>query len=115
MQTSADTSEVVGFTPGPWSAVQFGDEHIVLGRPTWQCKWHGQEGRWEVAVCDSMMADEYPSEAKANARLIAAAPELYAALALGLEYWAHRQQRYKNRHPAWVVAARAALAKARGQ
>lgn len=31
------------------------------------------------------------------------------ALTLALEYWSHRQQRYKNRHPAWVVAARAAL------
>ena len=34
---------------------------------------------------------------------------LEAALKLGLEYWAHRQQRYRNRHPAWVIAARAAL------
>lgn len=34
---------------------------------------------------------------------------LREALTLALEYWAHRQQRYKNRHPAWVQAARAAL------
>ena len=33
------------------------------------------------------------------------------ALRLALEYWAHRQQRYKNRAPAWVIAAREALAK----
>ena len=39
--------------------------------------------------------------------------ELVEALDLALEYWAHRQQRYSNRHPAWVVAARAAIAKAR--
>ncbi len=36
---------------------------------------------------------------------------LREALKLALEYWAHRQQRYKNRHPVWVEAARAALAK----
>lgn len=35
--------------------------------------------------------------------------ELRAALNLALEYWAHRQQRYKNRHPVWVEAAKAAL------
>ena len=36
---------------------------------------------------------------------------LKTALMLALEYWAHRQQRYKNRHPVWVQQARAALAK----
>lgn len=46
--------------------------------------------------------------------LFAAAPELLAALALALEYWADRQQRYRNRAPRWVVDARAAIAKARG-
>lgn len=36
--------------------------------------------------------------------------QLEEALKLALEYWAHRQQRYKNRHPQWVQKARAALA-----
>ena len=36
--------------------------------------------------------------------------EAEGALRLALEYWAHRQQRYKNRHPVWVDAANAALA-----
>lgn len=34
---------------------------------------------------------------------------LREALKLALEYWAHRQQRYKNRSPVWVKGARAAL------
>jgi hypothetical protein len=34
---------------------------------------------------------------------------MQAALKLALEYWAHRQQRYKNRHPVWVQKANAAL------
>ena len=34
---------------------------------------------------------------------------LREALNLALEYWADRQQRYKNRAPAWVEKARAAL------
>jgi len=40
---------------------------------------------------------------------IARAEAAEAALRLALEYWGHRQQRYKNRHPVWVQAAHAAL------
>lgn len=36
--------------------------------------------------------------------------KLLDALNLALEYWAHRQQRYKNRHPVWVQNARAIIA-----
>jgi hypothetical protein len=31
------------------------------------------------------------------------------ALKLALEYWSHRQQRYKNRSPVWVQEARRML------
>ena len=41
--------------------------------------------------------------------------ELLEALKLALEYWRHRQQRYKNRSPVWVQAARAAIKKATGE
>lgn len=34
---------------------------------------------------------------------------LEGVLRLALEYWQHRQQRYKNRFPSWVVAAKEAL------
>lgn len=36
--------------------------------------------------------------------------QLVEALELALEYWKHRQQRYKNRSPMWVTKAREALA-----
>ena len=52
---------------------------------------------------------------QADVHLIAAAPELLEALKLALEYWRHRQQRYKNRSPVWVQAARAAITKATGE
>lgn len=42
------------------------------------------------------------------------ADDLLEGLKLALEYWAHRQQRYKNRSPVWVQDARAAIAKANG-
>lgn len=35
--------------------------------------------------------------------------QLEEALYLALEYWTHRQQRYKNRTPVWVQKARTAL------
>ena len=44
-----------------------------------------------------------------NDRLRARVAELEGVLRLALEYWQHRQQRYKNRFPAWVVAAKEAL------
>ena len=43
-------------------------------------------------------------------RLHAVNQELLEALKLALEYWRRRQQRYKNRSPVWVQAARAAIA-----
>ena len=40
--------------------------------------------------------------------------DLLEALHLALEYWAHREQRYKNRSPVWVQKSREAIAKAGG-
>jgi hypothetical protein len=37
-------------------------------------------------------------------------PEMIATLKLAVEYFNHRQRRYKNRHPVWVERARAILA-----
>lgn len=58
---------------------------------------------------------EYTAAIRAHLRKLTAAltevkqqgpGEAVAALKLALEYWEHRQQRYRNRHPAWVDAAR---------
>lgn len=59
--------------------------------------------------------NKYLSGHEDAARLIAAAPQLKAALVMALEYWQHRQQRYKNRSPVWVKEARAALSAYREQ
>lgn len=58
-----------------------------------------------------MIAADIFDPTHALARKAAMADELAEALELALEYWAHRQQRYKNRSPVWVVDARQALAK----
>lgn len=85
-------------TPGPWRA-----EWVPKG----QRPWVGRiaEGRWAALACGK--TDE---EAEANARLIAAAPELLAALQAVADYWAGGDV------PADIDAAmRAAIAKATGQ
>ncbi len=91
-------------TPGPWIVNADDPAEILMD---------------DIASIHCLVATVHadgcePEQWGADARLIAAAPEMLAALRLALEYWAHRQQRYKNRHPAWVNEARAAIAKAEG-
>lgn len=91
-------------------------------------------GPWHPATCRGAVVASHPipeiggaddvqhygghlvaeSIASYNVPIISAAPELLEALELALEYWQHRQQRYKNRAPVWVNKARIAVAKAKG-
>jgi hypothetical protein len=61
-------------TPGPWHRSESGDTTYIIGHPTWPCSRNGHEQEWEVAVIDDLLG-EHPAEARANARLIAAAPD----------------------------------------
>ena len=104
-----------GHTPEPW---QSHDDQSTEGFVTIIANVDGEyiEGSPSytydvVAVCQDEYGERLPNVA-ANVRLICAAPELLGALNLAIEYWGHRQQRYKNRSPVWVQKARAALAKA---
>lgn len=105
-------------SPGPWTIgkVSHAEQHVdidslnhdpFVGCDEWRtmARTYGTEGEEEIGSIVML----------ANARLIAAAPELLEALKLALEYWRHRQQRYKNRSPVWVQAARAAITKATGE
>lgn len=70
-----------------------------------------------IAICNAMeiedrLATKDAALTSANKRAELAEAEnerLRAAVVLALEYWKHRQQRYKNRSPAWVQSARRAL------
>ena len=100
-------------TPGPWTIGPNG-RSIIKEVPGIADGYD----HYMIAVLSahSLIGDQ---EARANATLIARAvnerPELIAALELALEYWAHRQQRYKNRSPVWVEKSRAILKKAKAQ
>ena len=89
-------------TPGPW-------RFEWDGRPTWSCVRHRVKGEWQVAVTDDLI-DEHPEESEANARLIAAAPELLAALKEAL----YAVTEIDNAHKS-LRQMRAAIAKAEGR
>lgn len=75
------------------------------------CRAFEQELARCASSCESFKSALSDTIAK-NEDLISTRDELVQAMELALEYWAHRQQRYKNRSPVWVEQARAALANA---
>ena len=102
-------------TPIPWTAVRK-HPHVwaidaLSGDPDLgHVKWHSLA---DVYGCDDMGAAGR-DKAKANAHLIAAAPELYAALEKIIEWY---DKHHLRNEPAFQYyhSARAALAKARGE
>lgn len=93
-------------TPGPWEAVGNlvrSPMHQPEGLPTGV----------QVAECRDGYFLPHTEEAKANARLIAAAPELLGALE-GLCSLAELRPGHLQDYKAAVAAARSAIAKATG-
>jgi hypothetical protein len=97
-----------GFTPGPWSVgvVRF------AGRTQLVCAY----GKGFVCEVESPVRDgEFSHEEReANARLIAAAPELYAAVE-GVVAWIDGDYADDTPEGRRIMAAKLALAKARGE
>jgi hypothetical protein len=89
-------------TPGPWSIIWFGGMQI------------GHEPTGE-AVCTMWGSDTDPADPKhANARLIAAAPELLEALQEIVRKFDAAPDEVKN-VPLGIMKARAAITKATGE
>ena len=97
-------------TPGPW---------VVVGNLTKyvEARLVGSLMQ-EVAACGPTLADEgYGQQQEANARLIAAAPDLLEALRGMFAMWRSvcRAQGWEPEHLAEAVRAQAAIAKATGE
>jgi hypothetical protein len=99
---------VSGHTPGPWIADDFAMEfdrrtHVGTydGTPTY---YHRNDSICECYVTDTDGGKIGTLEAEANARLIAAAPDLLAAL-----------KHCVIERSEWLTEARAAIAKAEGR
>jgi hypothetical protein len=105
------TAPATKHTPGPWTVAPDG-EHVLGGEPT-----------DPVVIAGTMLADwcsETDETSEANARLIAAAPNLLAALETALSALNHAGEvaTASGKGELYIgtrAAARAAIAKATGQ
>jgi hypothetical protein len=112
--TASDLQVAISPTPGPWVAWRTTiSAHVSRG---------GETGM-HIASCDIGAGDWHDpdrSEGVANARLIAAAPELLEALK-GLSVILTRAESNASGNPEWEIvsrrinAARAAISKAEGK
>lgn len=106
-------------TPGPWHVVNGVDVFTSLGAKNAEGIEEPINDGWHVADC--AMEDLSYRESNANARLIAAAPDLLEALELIVMerawYRSERPEGYniEDRLNAWEETARAAIAKAKGE
>lgn len=74
-------------TPGPW---KWSDQYThPSGKPAWTLL--GRHGLYGILTCDQGSAPQDLSD-EANARLIAAAPELLAALQIAVRQNSHDMQ-----------------------
>ena len=89
-------------TPGPWVAVARTNAYIDIEAPN-------QPGYSAKQVASTSLTNH-----EANARLIAAAPEMLDALRRADAWWGDGKW-YGPVTPAWLDEARAAIAKATGE
>jgi hypothetical protein len=93
-------------TPGPWSV---GPTHVV--RRQFRNEHNQRVTHWVAECCNQVGRER--EETEANARLIAAAPELYEAVE-GVVAWIDGDYADDTPEGRRIMAAKLALAKARG-
>lgn len=115
-----------GYTKGPWLLIETPDEKMISS-------WHVQVGDERVSVfpytrkyseCRQFSGFFTDQQKMADARLIAAAPDLMATAELAMIWWQEHQydtcgergewNTYDD-EPEFVAAARSAIAKAKGE
>ncbi len=122
-----DTLEITQHTPGPWNADDLGVIRVITGGPgrctsiaevpllRWanaQVKAHHNNNQEAADWCSRNY-----DESNANARLIAAAPDLLAALEGCLGYFDYMRAQKSEFTPdeSWLVPLKDAVAKATQQ
>lgn len=104
-------------TPGSWTVLPEEDEKEYL-----RIRGTRLGGRYKIANVHCVryvgmyeaISKQEAEESLANARLIAAAPEMFAALQVVVEHWTSQFERRGHAAPDWCKLARAAIAKAQG-
>lgn len=88
-------------TPGPWTVERDGQGNIVIGAPK-----PNDDARylWIAEVTPSNNGEH-----EANARLIAAAPEMLEALRNAFASWFDNPRNFDKPEPNWVISARATI------
>ncbi len=104
------------WTPGPW--LRDGRTVYALEHAGWRKSVEQFKNRFYASVQQTPTTPE--EEIEANARLIAAAPELYEALAEFMDIWNSSDSRSASkqaqaRRAAMWTKANAAIAKSRGE
>jgi hypothetical protein len=121
MSSSIKTEPGAAFTPGPWEVFFPTDPDACAVRPGIDAISGPTLILWGTDEDGEGVYGETPEQAKANARLIAAAPELYEALKKIADESVFNQQRFAEDDDAEYFlrcfravkkCARAALAKA---
>lgn len=110
------------FTPGPWQVTNGTDVFTLEGAARADGTKADPTDAWQVADCstgaafvDGELREISFFERRANVRLIAAAPLLLDALEAIVKSLADHDDEGMIEHAAQMVAARSAIAAARGQ
>lgn len=86
--------EKVKHTPGPWRIDDNEHDIEILADPGFPCRYFGEEGVWPIAKAMNLhhADDSAGGVMEANARLIAAAPEMLEALQCMIDAYSEPDQ-----------------------